>query len=384
MSVERARIGYVIGQLCQGGAERQLYELVRGLDRTRFQCVVYCLSDETAPYGDMITRAGADLRILKRRAHFDITRILALARLVRRDRIDLLHSFLYNANGYAWAARLLAGVPRLVTSSRSSHGVGTLRDWVNRLAFRMSDAIVCNGEAVRSFIVQHYGAPAARIAVIYNGVDLDRFAPEPAGARPLSESAERLVITVGRLVPAKDLDLFLEAAAVLVRERPEARFWIVGDGPCRGSLERSASKNGLDGRVSFLGERGDVPRLLQAADVFWLTSAWEGLPNALLEAMACEKPVVARDVGACREIICHEVNGYLVPGRDADQFARYTLDLLADAAQAREMSLAARRRAEEKFSLPAMVRATEQLYGSLLAGCARTTGQKITPRAAAL
>jgi glycosyltransferase involved in cell wall biosynthesis len=118
--------------------------------------------------------------------------------------------------------------------------------------------------------------------VIYNGVDLD-FSTVSLGLQSHRRSGQSLVITVGRLVSAKDLDLFLEAAARLAHEQAEVRFWIVGDGPCRDQLERSASRNGLKGRVSFLGERADVPRLLQAADVFWLTSAWEGLPNVLLE-----------------------------------------------------------------------------------------------------
>ncbi|MBI4488600.1 MAG: glycosyltransferase [Deltaproteobacteria bacterium] len=366
VSAERTRIGYVIGQLVRGGAERQLYELIRGLDQRRFRCIVYCLSEEILPYGDMIREAGVDLRIVKRRGHFEIARILKLAYLLRRDRIDIVHSFLFNANGYAWAARLLANVPYLVTSARSCKGLGWLRDWVNRIAFRMSDAIVCNGNAVRSFITQHYRAPAHKIKVVYNGVDLDRFIPGSTDSQPSGRPEDRLVITVGRLVPAKDLDLFLDAAALLAHKKAGVRFMIVGDGPCRETLEGNVSRNGLNGQVSFLGDRADVPQLLQAADIFWLTSAWEGLPNVLLEAMACAKPIVTRDVGACRELVSHGVNGYLVSSRDAEKFADHTLTLLSDPARATEMGDAGRRLAEEKFSIPAMIRTTEKLYSSLI------------------
>lgn len=359
------RIGYVIGQLVRGGAERQLYELIRGLDQKRFRCFVYCLSEETSPYGDMIREAGAELRILRRHGHFDVGRMLQLAYLLRKDRIDLLHSFLFHANGYAGAARLLAGVPYLVTSARSCKGVGAIRDWVNRLAFRASDAIVCNGRAVQSFVVQHYRAPADKCAVIYNGVDIHHFAPCSTDSQS-RKPTERLVVTVGRLVPAKDLDLFLEAAALLAHKKSDVRFLIVGDGPSREELERHVSRNGLNGRVSFLGERADVPELLHGADVFWLTSGWEGLPNVLLEAMACAKPIVTRDVGACREIVFHGANGYLVPSRNAEKFAHYTLDLLSDPALARKMGQAGRRLVEERFSVPTMIRATEKLYDSFL------------------
>jgi glycosyltransferase involved in cell wall biosynthesis len=100
---------------------------------------------------------------------------------------------------------------------------------------------------------------------------------------------------------------------------------------------RCASENGLDGKISFLGERDDVPQLLTNADVFWLTSKWEGLPNVVLEAMASGKPVIARNVGACRELINHGETGFLVAGRDANKFAHYTLGLLTDPGRVREM-----------------------------------------------
>jgi glycosyltransferase involved in cell wall biosynthesis len=366
---ERTRIGYVIGQLTHGGAERQLYELVRGIDSKRFQCFVYCLSEWISPYGDMIRETGATLRILKRQGHFDLARIFQLASLIRRDRVDILHAFLFLANGYACPARLLARVPHLVTSARNCKEIGLVRGWINRMAFRMSDAIACNGVAVQSYVVQRYQAPLKKSVVIYNGLDFTRFSATPVSDKEnahRADSRERRVMTIGRLVPQKDLSLFLDAAALLARKAPDVRFVIIGDGPCRESLEQYASQNGLDRRVSFLGERSDVPELLQTADVFWLTSAWEGLSNVLLEAMACAKPIVVRDVGACREIVCHGVNGYVVPQRDPEQFVQHTLDLLANPQGAREMGQAGRGIVEAKFSASAMIHASEKLYDSLI------------------
>lgn len=366
MPGERIRIGYVIPQLAHGGAERQLYELSRGLDVARFRCFVYCLSERVVPYGDMIREAGVELRILTPRGHFDITRMLQLANFLRKDRINIVHAFLFHGNGYAWPARRLAGGPRLVTSARNCRAVGRLRDRVNRLAFERSDAIVCNGEAVRTFIMRHYLARADKCAVIYNGVDFQRFTLPPKGPPSACGSGGGLVITVGRLVPQKDIELFLDAATLLAQKQAKARFMIVGDGYRREALERYAAGNGLSGRVTFLGERTDIPELLRTADVVWLTSAWEGLSNLLLEGMACAKPIVTRDVGACREIVRHGVNGYLVPTRDPEAFADYTLGLLSNPIQASEMGQAGRKIAEEKFSLSAMIRNTVTLYDSLL------------------
>jgi glycosyltransferase involved in cell wall biosynthesis len=359
-------VGLVIGQLCHGGAERQLYELVRGLDGDRFRCFVYCLSGVTEPYGPLVERAGATLRVLPRSRHLDLGRVQALARALRQDRVALAHAFLFQANAYTWMARRLAGTARMITSARNCQGIGALRDWANRLAFRASDAIICNGEAVRTFVQRHYRAPADRCVVIYNGVDLTRFhprAPEPAAA---GGSRGPLIVTVARLVPQKDLGLFVEAAAGLHREFPAARFAVIGDGPSRDELAALARARGLGDAVQFLGARGDVPELLRAADVFWLTSAVEGTPNVVLEALASATPVVARDVGACAEIVEHGSVGYLVPARDPDPFVRHTLPLLRDPARARAMGRAGRTLVERRFSLARMVRETETLYRSVL------------------
>jgi len=323
-----------------------------------------------SPYGGMITETGAKLRVIKREGHFEVDRIFKLAALLRKDRVDILHSFLFVANGYACPARLLAGVPRLVTSARNCKDVGLLRGWVNRLAFILSDAIACNGDAVRSYVAQKYHAPLDRSVVIYNGLDLARFetfldAIEEAPSR-CTETRRPTVMTIARLVPQKDLSLFLEGAALLARRATDVQFVIVGDGPCRVDLARYASKNGLDKTISFLGEREDIPQLLANADVFWLTSEWEGLPNVLLEAMACGKPVVARDVGSCREVVNHGNTGYLVVGRDAAKFAEFTLSLLNNPVHARAMGFAGRRVIEDKFSVARMSDATETLYRSLL------------------
>jgi glycosyltransferase involved in cell wall biosynthesis len=367
---KQVRIGFVISHLSHGGAQRQIYELVRRISPEHFQCFVYSLSEMISPYGGMITETGAKLRVIKREGHFEVDRIFKLAALLRKDRVDILHSFLFVANGYACPARLLAGVPRLVTSARNCKDVGLLRGWVNRLAFILSDAIACNGDAVRSYVAQKYHAPLDRSVVIYNGLDLARFetfldAIEEAPSR-CTETRRPTVMTIARLVPQKDLSLFLEGAALLARRATDVQFVIVGDGPCRVDLARYASKNGLDKTISFLGEREDIPQLLANADVFWLTSEWEGLPNVLLEAMACGKPVVARDVGSCREVVNHGNTGYLVVGRDAAKFAEFTLSLLNNPVHARAMGFAGRRVIEDKFSVARMSDATETLYRSLL------------------
>jgi len=373
----RIRVGFVISHLSQGGAQRQIYELVRRIDPQRFECFIYSLSERNVPYADMIKELGATVRVVKRQGHFDVSRIVKLALFLRKDRIDILHSFLFVANGYAWPARVLAGVPRLVSSARNCKEIGFLRGWLNSVAFLMSDAIACNGDAVRSYVVKQYHAPRDRSVVIYNGLDLARFETASRalnGTPKSSENKKPTVMTIGRLVRQKNLPLFLEAAALLLRQAADVSFVIVGDGPCRTALARRASENGLDGKISFLGERNDIPELLASADVFWLTSEWEGLPNVLLEAMACGKPVVTTDVGACGEVVIDGVSGYLVAGPDAERFAGCTLRLLSNPMLATAMGLAGRRLVEDKFSVAKMSLATETLYRSLVGLPTETCG----------
>jgi glycosyltransferase involved in cell wall biosynthesis len=362
----RIRIGYVIGQLTRGGAERQLYELVRSINHDRVECVVYCLSDRTDPFGDMIAAAGVKVTVLPRSTRNRHTRILGLARHARQDRIDILHAFLGHASGYAWVARYLAGAPRLITSARNCKRLGFFRDWPLTLAYRSSDAIECNAEAVRAFVVSQYGAPAAKCHVIHNSVDITRFAPPPQSSSAWKGGSTPTVMTVCRLVAQKDLGLFLEAARLLTTSGPATRFLVVGNGRGRGGLVRMAAELGLGNAVEFLGERADVPDLLRGADVFWLTSSWEGLPNVLLEAQATGVPVVARDAGGAREAMRDGVTGYIVADRDAAAFASHTRDLLTDLDKARTMGVAGRRLMEGCFSIAARMRAIERLYETVL------------------
>jgi glycosyltransferase involved in cell wall biosynthesis len=363
VSADLVTIGFVIGQLTRGGAERQLYELVRGLDPRRFRSVVYCLSEHTSPYGEELQALDVPLRVLPRGRNYEWGRVRALARMFRQDGVTIVHAFLFQANPYAWLAARLAGVPRLITSARNTKTIGFLRDVANRFAFRASDAILCNGEAVRDYIARVYGAPTERCVVVRNGVDLERFAPDPG---PAAGRHGPEVIGIGRLVPNKDFELFIDAAALLVRRHPGTTFTIVGDGPLRAALQRRAADAGLADALRFLGARDDIPDLLRQADVLWSTSAWEGLPNVVLEAAASGLPVVARDVGATREVVQHGRNGFLIGERDPEPFAACTGRLLSDPAAARTMGLEGRRLVAEAFSLDRLAKTSEELYRAVL------------------
>lgn len=353
------RVGLVIGQLSIGGAEGQLRELVRGL-KGRVETVVYCLHESAGTLVGDLQALDVPVRVIGGRS-VDRARRLGLA--VHGDGIDVLHSWLFIANGYAFASRFFGVRKRghlpLITSARNCKMQGAASRFVNAVAFRGSAAIVVNSQDVAEYIVRHYRAPRARIRVIRNGIDTVRFHP-PAAVR----NGSGPIVTVGRLVVQKDHALFLRAAARLVAVRPTAQFVIVGEGPLRHDLEEQVRALGLGGHVRLLGERRDVEEVLRSASLFWLTSRWEGMPNVVLEAMATGVPPVVTDVGGTRELVRPGVEGFIVAPGDVDGLVEHSRTLLESREVWQRCSAAARARAAE-FSVPRMAGQLAALYGDV-------------------
>ena len=356
------RIGLVIGQLTYGGAESQLYELSRRL-ASRHSVVVYCLSSATAPYGDRLRGEGVVVRAIDARRSFDAGRVVQLARWLRRDRIELVHAFLFIASAYAYlATRCVRGV-RFVASARNCKiEPHPLRRAVMRRAFRGADAVICNSREAATFAVDHYRAPRDHVRVVYNGVDAERFAIARA------PHAGACIGTVGRIETQKNIGLFLRAAAAVAASRPDVSFVVAGDGSLRHSMMAEADAVGLGQRVRFPGPIEDIPDLFSRLDQFWLSSDWEGTPNVVLEAMAAGLPVIATSVGGTPEILEHGETGILVPPRDVTAIVAESRRLLENPREAETLGQRARVAATERFSIPAMVAATEAVYREVAGG----------------
>jgi glycosyltransferase involved in cell wall biosynthesis len=362
------RVMFVITSMPVGGAETLLVNLVRRLDRERFLPEVCCLK-APGPLGDELAReipvhshllcCKYDLRVLRR------LRDLFLAR-----RIDAVITV--GAGDKMFWGRLAAkraGTP-VILSAIHSTGWPDHINWLNRRLTRLTDAFIAVAAPHGEHLVEKEGFPRAKVRVIPNGVDVERFRP-----RPESRAAVRAALGVPRdapvcgivaaLRPEKNHELFLHAAAEVRSEHPDARFLIIGDGPRRGELEQLAAKLDVAGAVHFLGSRSDVEELLPAMDVFALTSHNEANPVSILEAMACGVPVVASDVGSVSESVESEITGYLAsPGAVNEHAARW-LDLLRDEPLRRSMGLAARNRVVERWSLEAMVGGYEDLIAEI-------------------
>ncbi len=354
------RLGLVIGQLDYGGAETQLAELALRLPQG-YEPVVYCLSSRDHPHGERLRKAGIPVRLLPARRHYDAGRVARLARLLRSDGIEVAHAFLYIASAYTYAATRMPGAPRFVASARNcKHERTLLRRWLMRRALHGADAVVCNSREMARFAAEHYRARRDRIHVVYNGVDLERFAFRPRHA------ATGRIGAVGRLEEQKDWRSFLRAAACVLKERPDLEFEVVGEGSERSRLEHLARDLGIAGRVRFPGTRDDISEFLATLDQFWLTSTWEGTPNVVLEAMAVGVPVLATRVGGVPELIEDGRTGVLFAPGDTAALAQRSLDLLRRPDEQERIALRAREEVERRFSPARMVADTCRVYEEIL------------------
>lgn len=368
----RVRVLYVVGNFVAGGAERHLLELWRRLDRSRFEVEIACFrregqfAAEVAALGWPVRELGVGRRI------YDARGVLGLLRLVHhtlRFKPDVIHGYLFGPNLFAALAGRLCGVPAVVVAKRNVDAYETPRQVaVQRLAHRLATHVTAVSRAVADTAVA-LGVPAGRITVIPNGVDSARFPERPAEPGALGFNGHGPVIgSVGCLEARKDYGTLLEALAGLHARGLRFRVALVGDGRERPALEQQARVLGLAGCVHFLGERPDVERLLPEFDVFVLSSREEGIPNALLEAMAAGRAAVATAVGGTPEILEDGETGWLVPPRAPAALAAALAAALDDPAEAARRGAAARRFAREQLSIDAMARRHEAFYERVAGG----------------
>jgi glycosyltransferase involved in cell wall biosynthesis len=264
---------------------------------------------------------------------------------------------------YGLLAAILARVPAVVATVQLFVDIPYGR-WVRtrqRVLSRGIGRYVAVSRDLAGRLHRTFGIPSDKLAVVYNAVPV---AAPPELHRPVTTGspAPPVILTTARLDPQKGLHDLLDAAALV----PEARFLVAGDGPQRDHLVARAQSLGLGDRVSFLGHRRDVPRLLAGCDLFVLPSHYEGSPLSVLEAMAAGKPVVATAVAGIDEVVVPGQTGLLVPASDGPALAGAIRTLLADPDLAVRLGAAGRRRVEQKFTAHRMVERVTQIYEELL------------------
>jgi glycosyltransferase involved in cell wall biosynthesis len=348
-----------------GGTERQMIELIRRLDVSRWLVHVACFHAHGTWFGRAAEAAESVAEFpVESFKRADIVRhLVAFARWCRNRHIAIIQTTELYSNVFGLPGAALARVPVRIGSRRELNPNKTPTQIVmQRAAYAFAHQVVANSRAAAQRL-ELERVPRRKIAVVPNGLDLRQFtARVPGPPRPL-----RKVIAVANLRAEKGHDVLIDASALVLQRFPEARFEIVGAGPLRGKLVERARAREVLHAFAFLGHRDDVGDRLAAADVFVLPSRSDALPNAVLEAMAAGLPVVASAVGGILELIVDGRTGVLVPPGDPASLAARLCELMADPSRAERLGGAARQEVRAHYSFDRMVAEFDRLYVHQLA-----------------
>lgn len=355
---EPVRVVFLLEDLEYGGTQRQAVELARRVDPGRFRVELWVLraGDDLA---SLARDGGIPVVWLSRSRRVGPVSLLNLARRLHRDPPQVLMLLTVIPNIWGRLFGRWARVPVIVGNCRG--GAAPQRQH-ERWLWPLADHILCNSALIRDHLVFRCRVPARRLSVVANGVDTDFFRPAGEGLPP----EPPVVLSVARLVPDKDHETLIAAFSRLHQAFPQARLWLVGNGPRRQAVEQLVSLNGLASRVNFLPTCPDLRPYYHRAAVLALSSVAEALPNVVLEAMACGLPVVATRVGGLPEAVVPEETGLLVPPRAPEALAAALGRILADPELRSRMGRRGRQRALADFSWPLMVARHEELWSSLL------------------
>lgn len=351
-----------------GGAEKVLVDLALNLDRSRYNVSV-CATRQARNYQPLLDSAGVRTMVLDRRSRWETYKMAEVVRMLRRERVHVLHTHLFGSNTWGRLLGRLARVPVIIAHEHwSSRGRNEI--WMDRLMYRLSDRILVTSEASKQIVMNREHIPARYLSVVYNGVDISKFAARDDRAavrEELGVPADAVLIgAVGRLTADKGgQDVLIRAVGEVRKTCPQVRLVMVGDGPLRPGLEQLTAQLGLGETVNFAGLRSDVPRLLGALDVFVLPSEREALPVAVLEAMAAGLPVVATRVGGLPEVVEDGETGFLVPPGDVAAMQAVLEKLAGDPALAARLGASGQAHVQAHFTVQQMVHQVERLYDQL-------------------
>ncbi len=370
------KVMFLVTSLEIGGAEKQLLQLLKRFSMDHFEPIVVCLkepgilapelSDFHIPVFSRLLTHKYDLRVLPR-----------LISLIRKEKVHILWTrSLGDKMFWGRLAGKLAGVPVILSSIHSmgkQAGQKTIIGPMNKVLTPITDRFIAVSELQRRFLIEEEDLPPEKVVVIYNRIDLESFRPQrrPEEVRHSLGIPEGVPVVgqVAKLRPEKGHRVLFSAAGQIQRQGGKVQFLLIGDGPERTRLEEESRQCGLERIVRFLGDRNDVPDLVNMFTIGTLSSyAYvETFPNAVLEYMAMAKPVVASCVGGIPELVTDGVDGLLFPSGDAEAMASHLLTLLTHPDKARAMGRSGLTRIEQDFTLDSSVREIEQLFFSLLA-----------------
>ena len=358
------KLVFVIDHLRPDGTQAALVQIVTGLASRGHTQTVICLNDSDDDIVNRLDAAGAKVRIIGKLSLMTGHGIVSLLHYFRKEKFDVAITFLHASDVLGRVLARWARIPRIISSLRARNiNYSRLQRWLVRRTVNMADAVVLNSSYVREFSISEEGAQPNRVHIIPNAVNVVAFA-NPISQTFLREKLDLpatgwLIGTVGRLTRQKGIDNLLHALT-LINNR-EFILLIFGTGEDESALRALAANLGLESRAHFVGYRRDLPSIIGSLDLYVHSARFEGMPNAVLEAMAAACPIVATKVDGIRELIEDGNHGWLVSADSPKELAVAIGEALNDSKEAHRRGVLARERVLQAFSLESMIESWEAI-----------------------
>lgn len=369
------KILHVLTNKIRGGAEEHALSILTSMREYGFEPGLAAPAELLSAMEPELSAAQVACLPLEFSSLFDLGAGARLSRWIRRERVELLHCHLFAASLTSAGVGKIAGVSAIV---ETCHGPEAWRIgkrvrgsfWIDRQIGRLVDRYIAVSNAAARHLIENKRIARSKIRVIQNGRDLERYRPLGAEVRAeirreLGLGADPMLLVMARLDDQKGHRYLIDAVAKLRDRWPRMAVLFAGEGPLRDALRAQADNLGMNGSVRFLGYRGDVPRLLEAADLVVLPSLYEGLPLAAIEALAAGRPLVATAVDGTPEVVIDGTNGILVPPADSAALAIAIDRMLGDRVMASRLGAAGRKHMEENFGLRNQIEKTVAIYREL-------------------
>lgn len=356
------------------GVSRLFSSWVPRFDKSRFRITVCILRGKDRigeQFEKEFAKQGVNIRFF-RRGKFDPLTLVDFIKVIKEEKIDIMHLQAYGASTFGRVAGILTGVPTIIHSHDDDTNYPWYQSIVDRLLSPFTDKAIAVSESVKESTVKKRRIPEDRVLVMHNGISIDEF--KMPGADEIQKEKKRLGIsltskvigTVAKIRKEKGLGYLLQAAPEVLAAFPDTVFVIVGDGPLRGELESISRRLKIDQNLIFTGYHDDVSNILSIFDIKVLPSLTEGFGLAIVEAMAMAKPIIATNVGGISEILENGKTGLLVPPKDPKALAEKIIYLLKNKVEAKKLGIKAKEESK-KYDVNIYVRKLEQLYSELAA-----------------
>ncbi|MGR3301541.1 MAG: glycosyltransferase [Candidatus Scalindua sp.] len=367
---KKINVIHLVDELTIGGLEKILTTIVLNLDRKKYNVSVWCLR-EGGFFANKLVKEGIDVKILHISTSRNPLSIHKLYKLLKNRKFDLIHTHAYSAGTIGRISAFLAGVPVIISHNHSVYDYyNKYYHFVEWLLCLITDKIICVSDIVKKFTNETQRINANKLITIHNGID----SVCSVTGKEASDIRKKLGIphnhtvisTIAHMEEHKGIKYLLESASLLLQSRNDISFLLVGEGALKEELKILCADLKIEKNVIFAGERSDISEILSLTDIFVLPSLREGLGLAILETMACGKPVIATNVGGIPEIVKDGVSGILVSPRDPEALHTAMKELLDDKEMQKKMGANGEKVCNEKFNSKVMVGQIENLYDFLL------------------